>query len=60
MMEEDGVMKTNYGVMKAGDDDASQGGGIFGRWLHQVFCRKARVLDGLCESSCPLWDGIKE
>ncbi len=37
-----------------------KGGGIFGHWPHQVFCRKARVLDGLCESSCPLCDGIKE
>lgn len=59
-MEEDGVTKTYYGVMKGGDDDVSQGGGIFGHWLHQVFCRKARVIDGLCESSCPLCDGIKE
>lgn len=55
MMEVDGVMKTNYGVMKAGDDDdVSQGGGTFGHLLHQVFCRKTRVFDGLCESSCPL------
>lgn len=39
MMEEDGVMKTNRGVMKAGDDDddVSRGGGVFGHWLHQVF-----------------------
>lgn len=62
MMEEDGAMKTNYEVMKAGDDDESQGGGAFGHGhVDQVFCRKAKgFLDGLCESSCPLWDGIKE
>lgn len=60
MMEEDRAMKSNYGVMTAGDDDVSRGGGISGHWPHQVFCQKARLLDGLCESSCPLWDGIKE
>lgn len=43
MMEEDGVMKTKHGVMKAGDDDVSQGGGISGHWLHQVFRRKASI-----------------
>lgn len=60
MMEEDGVMKTNYGAMKASDDKVQQGGGIFGRWFHQVFCGKTRLLDALCESSCPLWAGIRE
>lgn len=38
MMEEDGAMKTNCGVMKAGDDDdVSRGGAVFGHRLHQVF-----------------------
>lgn len=60
MMEEDRVMKTNYGVKKSGDDDVYQGDGIFRHWFNQVFCRKPRVLDVLCASSCPLWDGIKD
>lgn len=52
-MMEDRVMKTDRGLMKAGDDDTQEGGGILGRWVHQVFCRKPSVLDSLCEASCP-------
>lgn len=38
LMEEDGVMKIDYGVMKAGDDDVWERGGVFGLRFCHVFC----------------------